>query len=44
MGWHDVHIHAVAFRAELFEFWLNMDCIFSWVHPQRRGDVLPLFG
>lgn len=33
MGWHDVRIHAVAFRAELFEFWLDVDYIFSWVHP-----------
>jgi hypothetical protein len=36
MGWHDVHIHAIAFRAELFEFWLDVDYIFSCVHPQ--GD------
>lgn len=34
MGWHDVNIHAVAFRAEVFEFWLDVDYIFSWVHPQ----------
>jgi hypothetical protein len=36
MGWHDVHIHAIAFRAELFEFWLDVDYIYSWVHP--KGD------
>lgn len=36
MGWHDVHIHAVAFRAVIFEFWLDVDYIFSWVHP--KGD------
>src|SRR5436189_586152 len=34
MGWHDVHIHAVAFRPERFEFWLDVDYIFHWVHPQ----------
>jgi hypothetical protein len=33
MGWHDVRVHAVAFRAEIFEFWLDADYIFSWVHP-----------
>ena len=36
MGWHDAHVHAVAFRPELFEFWVDLDYIFSWVHPQ--GD------
>ena len=34
MGWHDIHIHAVAFRPELFELWLDVDYIFKWVHPQ----------
>lgn len=34
MNWHDVHIHGIAFRAELFEFWLDVDYIFSWVHPE----------
>lgn len=34
MGWHDVHIHAIAFRPETFELWLDIDYIFSWVDPQ----------
>ena len=34
MGWHDVHVHAVAFRPETFELWLDIDYIFSWVDPQ----------
>lgn len=34
MGWHDVNIHALAFRAEVFEFWLDVDYILSWVHSQ----------
>ncbi|HEX3314722.1 MAG TPA: hypothetical protein VHR72_07500 [Gemmataceae bacterium] len=36
MGWHDAHVHAMAFRPELFEFWLDLDYIFQWVHPE--GD------
>jgi len=34
MGWHDVHVHAVAFRPELFELWFDIDYILSWVDPQ----------
>src|SRR4051812_26329180 len=34
MGWHDVHIHAVAFRPEIFELWLDIDYLFTWVDPQ----------
>lgn len=37
MGWHDAHIHAFAFNPELFEFWLDVDYIYSWVHP--TGDA-----
>lgn len=33
MDWHDTHIHALAFRAELFEFWLDLDYIFRWAWP-----------
>jgi hypothetical protein len=33
MGWHDVHVHAVAFRPQIFELWLDMDYIFRWVDP-----------
>jgi len=36
MGWHDVHIHAVAFRPEFFELWFDIDYILSWVDP--HGD------
>src|SRR5688500_14405121 len=36
MGWHDARVHAIAFRPELFEFWLDVDYIYSWVHP--KGD------
>ena len=34
MGWRDTNIHALAFRAELFELWLDIDYIFEWVHPR----------
>jgi hypothetical protein len=34
MGWHDVHIHAVAFRPEISELWLDIDYIFTWVDPR----------
>ena len=34
MGWHDVHVHAIAFHPEIFEFWLDIDYIFSWIDPQ----------
>ena len=33
MGWHDVHIRAIAFHPEIFEFWLDIDYIFKWVAP-----------
>src|SRR4051794_40935091 len=36
MGWHDVHVHAVAFRPDVSELWLDIDYIFSWVEP--HGD------
>src|SRR5687768_1107533 len=35
MGWHDVHIHAIAFRPETFELWFDIDYIFAWVDPQK---------
>ena len=34
MGWHDVHVRAIAFHPESFELWLDIDYIFSWVDPQ----------
>ena len=36
MGWHDSCIHAMAFRAELFELWLDIDYILRWVHPRDK--------
>jgi hypothetical protein len=34
MGWHDVVIHAITFRPEVYEFVLDVDYIFAWVDPQ----------
>jgi hypothetical protein len=34
MGWHDIPVHAVAFRPELFELWFDIDYIFNWVSPK----------
>jgi hypothetical protein len=34
MGWHDCHIHAIAFVPDQFEFVLDIDYIFQWVNPQ----------
>src|SRR4051812_46948924 len=36
MGWHDATIHAMAFRPEIYEFWLDMDYIFEWIHPSEN--------
>ena len=33
MGWHDAHIHALAFRPERFQLLLDIDYIFKWVQP-----------
>ena len=33
MGWHDVHIHALAFDSENFELLLDIDFLFAWVDP-----------
>lgn len=33
MGWHDSHIHAISF-GEGFQFKLDIDYIFEWVHPK----------
>jgi len=38
MGWHDVPIHAIAFRPELFELWLDVDYIFRWEHPTGEAS------
>ncbi len=34
MGWHDVAIHAITFRPEVYEFVLDVDYIFAWVDPE----------
>ena len=36
MGWHDSNIYAVAFLYETFEFALDIDYIFQWVHPAEN--------
>jgi hypothetical protein len=33
MGWHDSWVYAIAFLPETFEFALDLDYIFRWVHP-----------
>src|SRR5437660_10085391 len=33
MGWHDVHVHGIAFDKEKFELLLDLDYIFAWVDP-----------
>ena len=34
MGWHDVHIHAIAFSTESHELLFDIDYIFAWVNPE----------
>lgn len=36
MGWHDSQVYAVAFFPETFEFALDIDYIFQWVHPTEN--------
>jgi hypothetical protein len=36
MGWHDSNIYAVAFYPENFEFALDIDYIFQWIHPAEN--------
>lgn len=38
MGWHDATIHGVAFGPGEFEFSLDIDYIFKWVHPADGGE------
>jgi hypothetical protein len=35
MGWHDSHIHAVAFLPEQFEVAFDIDYILQWVKPSE---------
>ena len=34
MGWHDVHIHAIAFSTETHELFMDIDYMFAWVDPE----------
>ncbi len=34
MGWHDVHIHALAFATDGYELLLDVDYMFAWVDPE----------
>ena len=34
MGWHDVHIHALAFSTETHELLMDIDYMFGWVDPE----------
>ena len=33
MGWHDVHVRALAFDPERFELLFDIDYILEWIHP-----------
>jgi hypothetical protein len=35
MGWHDSHIHAVAFLPEQFEVAFDIDYVLQWVQPSE---------
>jgi len=34
MGWHDVHIHSIAFQPEVYELHFDIDYMFAWVDPE----------
>jgi hypothetical protein len=34
MGWHDVHIHGIAFKPGAFELYFDIDYIFAWIDPE----------
>jgi len=34
MGWHDVHIHALAFATSDHELLMDVDYMFAWVDPE----------
>lgn len=34
MGWHDVHIHAIAFSTGTQELLMDIDYMFAWVDPE----------
>lgn len=35
MGWHDSRVWAMVADEEKFEFAMNLDYIFKWVHPEQ---------
>jgi len=37
MGWHDSNIYSFAFYPEQYEFALDLDYIFKWIHPKKPG-------
>ena len=39
MGWHDCHIHAVAFSPEEYKLLIDIDYIFKWALP-KFGQVI----
>jgi hypothetical protein len=34
MGWHDVHVHAMAFATSEYELLMDIDYMFAWVDPE----------
>jgi len=38
MGWHDVHIHAIAFATSEYELILDIDYLFAWVEPDPPSE------
>ncbi len=36
MGWHDVHIHSIAFRPDEYELLMDIDYMFAWVDPEKE--------
>ncbi len=38
MGWHDCHIHAIAFSPETSELLLDLDYILEWMQPESQGE------
>jgi len=38
MSFHDVHVWSMVPRAEAFEYLLDLDYIFAWVHP-KAGET-----
>ncbi len=43
MGWHDCHIHALAFKEESSEFLLDLDYIVQWIDPDKEEKYFKFF-